>query len=136
VRLPLPDLSALKPLRRPRLWLGLWWLAIAVVVVASLVSPPELPSTPAGSDKLGHFLAYAALMAAAVQLFQRRLHRWRAAGALVAMGMLLELLQGGLTATRMQDPWDALANTLGVLAGMTVAVTPWRDLLLRFDRRL
>lgn len=133
--LALPGHSALKPFRRPRLWLGLWWLAIVVVVVASLVSPPELPSTPAGSDKLGHFLAYAAVMAAAVQLFARRLHRWRVAGALVAMGMLLELLQGGLTATRMQDPWDALANTLGVLAGMATAATPLRDLLLRLDRR-
>jgi VanZ family protein len=134
VRLPLPGLSALKPFRRPRLWLGLWWLAVAVVAVLSLVSPPELPSTPAGSDKLGHLLAYFVLMAAAVQLFPRRLHRWRVAGALVAMGMLLELLQGGLTATRMQDPWDALANTLGVLAGFATAATPLRDLLLRLDR--
>lgn len=134
MRLPLPGLSALKPFRRPRLWLGLWWLAVAVVVVLSLVSPPELPSTPAGSDKLGHLLAYAALMSAAVQLFERRLHRWRVAGALVAMGMLLEVLQGGLTATRMQDPWDALANTLGVLAGFATAATPLRDLLLRLDR--
>jgi VanZ family protein len=132
----LPGTSALKPFRRPTLWLGLWWLAIAVVVVLSLVSPPELPSTPVGSDKLGHFLAYAALMTAAVQLFERRLHRWRAAGALVALGMLLELVQGGLTSTRMQDPWDAVANTVGVLAGMAVAATPWRDLLLRLDRRL
>jgi VanZ family protein len=135
VRLPLPALSALKPFRRPRLWLGLWWLAVAAVVAASLATPPELPSTPAGSDKLAHLLAYAALMAGAVQLFARRLHRWRAAGALVAMGMLLELLQGGLTASRMQDPWDALANTLGVLAGAATALTPWRDLLLRLERR-
>lgn len=134
MRPALPGMSALKPFRRPRLWLGLWWLAIVVVIVLSLVAPPELPSTPAGSDKLGHFLAYAALMAAAVQLFERRLHRWRAAGALVAMGMLLELLQGGLTATRMQDPWDAVANTLGVLAGLATAATPLRDLLLRLDR--
>jgi hypothetical protein len=35
----------------------------------------------------------------------------------------------------MQDPWDALANTLGVLAGAATALTPWRDLLLRLDRR-
>jgi hypothetical protein len=135
VRPALPGMSALKPFRRPRLWLGLWWLAIVAVVVGSLVSPPELPSTPVGSDKLAHFLAYGAIMAAAVQLFARRLHRWRVAGALVAMGMLLELLQGGLTATRMQDPWDALANTLGVLAGLATAATPLRDLLLRLDRR-
>ena len=33
----------LKPLRWPRLWLGLWCLAVAIVVVASLVPPPPVP---------------------------------------------------------------------------------------------
>jgi VanZ family protein len=131
----LPAQSAMRPFSRPAVWLGAWWGLVAVVVVLSLVSPPDLPSTPAGSDKLGHVLAYAALMAGAVQLFARRRHHWRAAGGLVALGVLLEVLQGGLTADRMQDPWDAVANTVGVLAGWLTVATPMRDWLSRFDSR-
>jgi hypothetical protein len=32
----------------------------------------------------------------------------------------------------MADPMDAIANTVGVLAGMATALTPLRDLLLRW----
>jgi hypothetical protein len=39
-----------------------------------------------------------------------------------------------LTVTRMMDGWDALANCLGVLAGLATVLAPWRDLLLRLDR--
>lgn len=128
-------LSAVKPLRRPRLWLRLWWLAIAVVVVVSLVPPPPLPGSPPGSDKLAHFLAYFALAASAVQLFAARGTLLRVGIGLVSLGVALEFAQYLLTSTRMMDPADALANTLGVLAGMAMARTPMRDVLLRFDRR-
>jgi type III secretory pathway component EscS len=37
---------------------------------------------------------------------------------------------------RMLDRNDALANTIGVLIGLATAMTPLRDVLLRFDRRL
>ena len=47
----------------------------------------------------------------------------------------LEYAQGALTRTRMMDRADALANTLGVIAGLAVQLTPWRDALLRFDGR-
>jgi hypothetical protein len=35
----------------------------------------------------------------------------------------------------MMDGMDALANTLGVIFGFGIQLTPWRDLLLRFDNR-
>ena len=41
-----------------------------------------------------------------------------------------------LTATRMADPRDALANTLGVLAGFATVLTPLSRLLLAIDARL
>lgn len=127
-------LSAVKPLRRPRWWLRLWWLAIVVVIVVSLVPPPPLPGSPPGSDKLAHFLAYFALAASAVQLFATRATLLRVGIGLVLLGIALEVAQYLLTSTRMMDPADALANTLGVLAGMAIARTPLRDLLLRFDQ--
>ena len=63
---------SLKPFKRPWLWAGLWMLAIAAVVIGSLLPGKDLPVLPV-SDKLEHFAAYAVLSAGAVQLFARRL---------------------------------------------------------------
>jgi VanZ family protein len=126
--------SALKPFRRPRLWAGLWCLGIALLVVVSLLPAPDLPQPP-GSDKLHHFLAYGLLAAWAVQLYARWPSLLGAALGLVLLGIGLEHAQGALTDTRMADGRDALANTLGAIAGLATRLTPWRDLLLRFDTR-
>ncbi|GAA4858276.1 VanZ family protein [Luteimonas vadosa] len=126
--------SALKPLRHRLLWSGLWSLAIAVVVVASLLPASELPAV-AGGDKLHHFLAYFVLAAAAVQLYARWPSLLGAGLGLVLLGIGLEHAQGVLTETRLADRWDALANTLGVIAGLGTRLTPWRDALLHLDRR-
>ncbi len=126
----------MKPFRRPWLWSGLWSLAIAVVVVVSLVPAPGLASLPSGTDKVEHFLAYAALAAGAVQLYARWPSLLGAGLALVLMGIGLEHAQGVLTATRMTDRWDALANTIGVIAGLATQLSPWRDALLRLEQRV
>lgn len=132
--MPLPGERALKPLRRPRLWLGLWWLAITLGIVVSLVPPPAVEA-PRGSDKLVHLLCYGALAVGAVQLFATRAALLRAATGLVALGVALELAQEAFTASRLLDPRDAAANTLGVLLGLLVARTPLRDLLSKIDAR-
>jgi len=126
-------LTALKPLRRPRFWLGLWWAAIVLVVVVSLVPAPPM-DVPRGSDKLVHLLGYGALAASAVQLFAARSALARAGVGLVALGVLLECAQSALTRTRMFDPHDMLANATGVLLGLATVCTPLRDVLLRLER--
>jgi VanZ family protein len=123
--------AVLKPLRRPGLWLGLWLLAIAVVVVLSLTPPPPFPDLPRGTDKLEHALSYGLLAAGAVQIFLRRRSQWLAGLGLIAMGVALEFAQGAFTADRMQDPFDAIANSVGVLLGMATGFTPMRDWLLK-----
>jgi len=133
-RAVMPGTRALKPLRRGRLWLGLWWVAIVAGIVVSLVPPPPV-AVPVGSDKLVHLLCYGALAAGAVQLFATRAALARAGFGLVALGIVLELAQHLLTDTRMLDPRDALANAVGVLLGLATAAMPLRDLLLRFDGR-
>ena len=126
---------SLKPLRWRWAWCALWCTAIALLVVMSLLPAPELPDAP-GSDKLHHFLAYFALAAAAVQLFARWPALLGAGLGLVLLGIGLEHAQGALTDTRMADRWDALANTLGVIAGLATRLTPLRDLLLRIEARM
>lgn len=123
---------SLKPFRRPALWAGLWMLAVACVVVASLVPARDLPDLQV-SDKSEHLVAYALLAAGAVQLFARRLSWAVVCLLLVLMGIGLEYLQAAMKLGRMLDRADALANTLGVLVGLATAFTPLRDLLLRLD---
>lgn len=120
----------LKPLRFPRVWLGLWWLAIAVTIVVCLIPPPPL-ALPQNSDKIEHFLAYFLLASAAVQIYRTRAALLWAGAGLVLLGVGIEFLQGALTTDRMADPMDALANILGVVVGMATVFTPLRDLLLR-----
>src|SRR5690606_40954178 len=69
--------GALKPLRRPHLWLGLWLLAVAVVCVASLTPPPPM-ELPRHGDKVEHPRAYAARAAAAAQVFRPGRALWAA----------------------------------------------------------
>ena len=122
-----------KPFRRPLLWSSAWILAVAAVVAGSLLPPGDLPSQPMANDKLMHFLGYFVLMAGAVQLYARRAS-WVAMAVLLALlGVGLEWLQAWMHVGRTAERADALANTLGVLAGFTTGFTPLRDGLLRLD---
>ena len=73
---------SLKPFRRPLVWSALWCVAVALVVVLSLIPVPDLGQLPSGTDKAEHFLTYAALAAGAVQLYPR----WR---SLLSVGVAL-----------------------------------------------
>ena len=122
-----------KPFRRPLLWSSAWILAVAAVVAGSLLPPGDLPSQPMANDKLMHFLGYFVLMGGAVQLYARRAS-WVAMAVLLALlGVGLEWLQAWMHVGRTAERADALANTLGVLAGFTTGFTPLRDGLLRLD---
>lgn len=127
--------ETLKPLRRPRLWLGLWIAAIVALIVVCLIPLDSLPPLPENSDKVEHLVGYFLLAAAAVQLFGSGRSLSLAAMGLIALGIGIEFAQG-YTAYRSSDPVDAVANTLGVLLGMATVLTPWRDLLLRVEKRL
>lgn len=125
---------SLKPFGHPWLWCGLWCLGIAALVVLSLMPGPPMPDFE-DSDKVGHFLAYFGLAAGAVQLFGRWPSLLGAGLALVLLGIGLEYAQGAFTVDRVLDARDALANTIGVIAGLATQMTPLRDLLLHLDRR-
>jgi VanZ family protein len=95
------------------LWVAVGWAMVAAVVWVSLTPrPPEVGVL--GADKLAHFAAYLLLAGWFGALYAGRS---RAAWglALVLLGVVLEFLQG-LGGLRQLDPWDMLANALGVTA--------------------
>ena len=101
------------------------WLArsafvvgLGVVIVLSLTPSSGLPSTGI-SDKIEHFLAYFALSAVGAVGFQGHRDRLVVIFSLVAFGILMEFGQT-LSPGRDASIGDAIANTLGVLCGMTV----------------
>lgn len=130
-------MTALRTFHRPRLWLGLWGLMIATVVVGSLLPSAVLPASPfRGVDKLEHLLGYAALSGYAAMLFADRRGQRRAVVGLVLLGLALEVAQWALTDSRTADPWDLLANIAGVASGQALRTTRVAGLLQRVDSLL
>jgi len=99
-----------------RAWIFLGCLLVGSVVYLSLT--PEPPAMDERfSDKLGHFAAYAALMAWWHQIDR---NAWRLALLFIVMGLLLEILQS-LSGFRQGDIFDLAANTFGVVLGWLFA---------------
>ena len=116
-----PHLAGLSPRAWRLLWLGGLVLVAAVVVVCLLPSR-NLPSTGI-SDKLEHALAFAALALWFGGLAARRDHLFVLL-ALVALGGGIEIAQGLMGLGRMADVRDLLADLLGAVAGLLLALTP------------
>lgn len=127
--------AAMRDFSRPRLWLGIWVFGWLLCVVLSLIPPLHIGVAIEDSDKIGHFLAYTTLSTWAVMIFERRGSWAWAALALVLLGVCMELAQGAFTDNRLMDTRDAVANTLGVLSGLCVGLTPMRTLLQYIERR-
>lgn len=121
-----------KPLRRMRMWLALWCTGIVVLVVVCLLPAPDLPRVPV-NDKLEHALAFALLASSAVQLFARGRPLATIAAGLLALGVGIEFAQALFTTTRAMELADVVADAVGIGAGMAVAWTPLRDVLLHID---
>ncbi|MDR3107262.1 MAG: VanZ family protein [Bifidobacteriaceae bacterium] len=100
------------------------WLALAAQLVT--LYAPEAPGSGAlsfpGADKLVH----AAVFGFAVWAWSRRYPQW---GWLVliifaAHAAISELIQGQFLADRSADPWDAIADLVGVALGFFLARLP------------
>lgn len=120
----------LKPLRRLPMWLALWFIGIAAVVVVCLLPGQDLPRMPL-SDKVEHALAFALLAASATQLFVRGLPLVAVAAGLLGLGVAIEFAQAAFTTTRAMEAGDVVADAVGIAAGMLIAWTPLRDVLLK-----
>lgn len=100
-----------------KVWLALGWLWVAVIFYLSLAPHPPEPVHFWNVDKLEHALAYAWVMLWFCQLAYTRA---RLAAVFVAMGVVIEFLQG-MTGYRYFEYADMLANSTGVLSGWWLA---------------
>jgi hypothetical protein len=107
-------------LRHPWLWLGLGWTFIVFAVVASLAPGQKLPDTGV-SDKFEHTIAYALLTLWFAGIYPRTSYL-RVGLGMFALGVTLEFAQGAMSFGRQMDPRDVVANSLGIVAGLTMAL--------------
>ena len=119
-------------LKYQRLWLTLGFLLIGLIWYLSLTPDPPDTGIEQG-DKLGHFLAYGLLMGWFSQIYQRRRARLGLMLAFIAMGVLLEFIQGML-GYRSYSYADMAANTTGVVLGLLLARGSLARLLERAEQ--
>lgn len=116
-----------RPLRLFWLWRTAGRFLIAAALLIALLPAPKVIGSVAFGDKIGHLVAFAALMLWYAQLYAGR-DRWRCALALVGFGALIELLQA-LVPYRSADGWDLLADAVGVGVGLLLAYSRLGDAL-------
>ena len=107
-------------------------LLVALVVVACLVPARNLPGTGI-NDKVEHGLAFMVMALWFAGLTARRDYLYLLL-ALVALGGGIEIAQGLMGLGRNADPMDLLADSVGALAGLALALTPlgrWVDVMER-----
>ena len=95
-----------------------WSLAAAIVWLSLTPSPPRIDVEQ--GDKIGHFIGYGSLMFWFCLLYPRRAALIGYGLLWTAMGVGLEFAQGAL-GYRTYEPFDMVANTLGVLIGWAAA---------------
>jgi VanZ family protein len=97
------------------------WLWAAAIVWLSLTSSPPDPGISYG-DKVGHFLAYGALMFWFCRLYRSGRTRTAYGILWIGLGVALEFGQGA-TGYRSFELADMAANSLGVLIGWGLSAT-------------
>lgn len=111
----------LLPLRHPRIWLVLGWVLTVLAIVASLVPIQQLPKPPGVNDKMEHFAAYALLALWFAGIYPRSRYAVIAVGLFV-LGIAIEWAQGAMHLGRQADLRDVVANSVGIAAGLTLAL--------------
>jgi hypothetical protein len=105
----------MRPLRHLPFYVGFGLTYITFIIVECLIPHPlqVLPPFPY-SDKLEHLVAFGLMMAWFGQLAQERRPRAKLALAFIALGGIIELLQGAMALGRSMEFGDFAADALGV----------------------
>jgi VanZ family protein len=108
------------PLAHARAWIVASVLLVVTVLYLSL-APLTVPvDLPTHFDKIEHAAAYVFLVVWFTGLVARPRY-WRVALALVVFGLMIEFLQAAMPLGRQGDPWDVLANVIGIGIGLALA---------------
>lgn len=108
-------------LRHPRLWLVCGWLLVAGAIIVNLMPAHDLPRLGGINDKVEHIVGYLVLSLWFAGVYPRT--RYPMIGvALLVMGIAIEGLQGAMHMGRQADITDVYANTVGIVAGLTLAL--------------
>jgi VanZ family protein len=108
----------------PALLQALWFAALGATVIGELLPGNSMPMRWVAAthinDKTLHFTAYAVL--AFLPVFGYRMRRGiPVAASMILLGVVLEFAQR-LVPSRSFEVADMMANALGVLTGMTLAL--------------
>ena len=109
--------------------------AVEIIAVKVLLKLVFKGTSSMFTGEIQKFLLCTAYALPAVLYYQKHRTKRGAAIGLLLLGIGIEVAQGMLTADRSADPFDFLADALGIALGLSTALTPWRDLLLRLDGR-
>lgn len=120
-----------EPSRYRFLWHAIGYALIMFVIYQSLTpAPMEIPGDE--GSRLAHLAAYGTLMGWFSHLHARRRARITFALSFVAMGIVLEVIQGA-SGYRTTDAADAVANSVGVCIGWFLAPPRLPNFLLAVE---
>ncbi len=110
------------PLRFPRLWLTLGWLFVVLALVVCLIPGDRIPEIPGMNDKSMHVVGYLALTLWFAGIYPRS--RYAVISLLLlAMGIIVELLQGAMHWGRFAELRDVYADAFGIALGIVLALS-------------
>ena len=113
-------------------WLAVGYALVALVVVLSVVSNPEIEFDIPNEDKVYHMLAYFTLMAWFSQIYHDRSRRILCAVIFILLGILLEYVQS-FEPARFSSYGDVIANTAGVATGYLLNLTRLEHTLVKIE---
>ena len=122
-------------LKHRHFWLSGGWLLVGLVVYLSLTPHPPEPLSFPNADKLEHGFAYGSLALWFCQIYLSTRSRWVTIAGLIGLGVGLEFVQGW-TGYRFFDVWDMVANSIGVLFGFLLVLTPLGRLFVLLEAAL
>ena len=106
--------------RRPWIWITLS-IALVLGVVWGSLQPATGSPMPEGFDKVEHFVTYMTLALWFTGMVRPERY-WVVVGALLLLGLSMEIGQYLMHVGRMADPYDMAANTAGVALGIVAAL--------------
>ena len=122
-------------LRHRHVWLAGSWLLVGLVVYLSLTPHPPEPFSFSNADKLEHGIAYGSLALWFCQIYLSTRSRVFVLAALIGLGIGLEFVQGW-TGYRTFDVRDMVANSIGVMLGFLMVLTPLGRLFILIEAAL